>query len=223
MNNCAEPCSFHPDGLGCRCKALDIKTLDEDLNDAHVMTLTGDNSDLLISPFPNTYCNGRTVCIGDIQLNSPLNYEDVNEYNVTVRVVDAGQLATELRVQIFVSDVNEPPTFADKSSLMALQIPENAAVGDVVGTFVVQTNAATKFSLKSMLEAFDFVDVSSAMHLLLRHHRQAAEVRHCSIAIVVNEALDFEMKKTYDFQITIRDRSDPSSALWTLHRRDYCQ
>ncbi|RWS18636.1 neural-cadherin-like protein, partial [Leptotrombidium deliense] len=73
----------------------------------------------------------------DIYVNYPLDYERIQEYNLTVRVENNGiqQLASEATVYIIVEDVNdETPIFANKEHATVLE-------GMPPATFVTKVEA----------------------------------------------------------------------------------
>ncbi|XP_066147632.1 neural-cadherin isoform X5 [Euwallacea fornicatus] len=73
----------------------------------------------------------------DIKVNHPLDYEQIKEYNLTIRVENNGvqQLASEAIVYIQLEDVNdEIPLFTEREQETVLE-------GEPIGTKVTQVNA----------------------------------------------------------------------------------
>ncbi|MCL4122401.1 UNVERIFIED_CONTAM: hypothetical protein GTU68_032120, partial [Idotea baltica] len=73
-------------------------------------------------------------------VNYPLDYESIQEYNLTVRVENNGpqQLASEATIYVVIEDVNdEIPLFTEREHVILLE-------GEPIGTKVTQINAIDK-------------------------------------------------------------------------------
>ncbi|XP_059351786.1 neural-cadherin-like [Daphnia carinata] len=82
--------------------------------------------------------NGHTWA--DIKVNHPLDYENIKEYNLTIRVENNGvqQLASEATVYIVLEDVNDDiPLFTEREQETVLE-------GEPIGTGVTRVNAIDK-------------------------------------------------------------------------------
>jgi surface-anchored protein len=102
-------------------------TSDPDVSDSFTYSLvagTGDTGNAAFELVDN-----------QLRTTSSFNFEAQSSYSIRVRSTDSGSLSTDKVFTITVSDVNEAPT---EISLSSSSIPENAAIGSVVGTLSSQ-------------------------------------------------------------------------------------
>ena len=147
---------------------------------------------------------------GQIQVKSPLDYETKKKYSVivTVKVSLAGAGGASLDpnapgdyvvpVTINVTDVNEPPSFADDTATRA--IDENSAVGTAIGAVVTATDpdGVTKFNtLTYGLSGTDAakLDIDSGTG---------------QIKVKTGNIPDYEAKTSYSVNVTVHDGKNAS-------------
>lgn len=134
---------------------------------------------------------------GEIRLapGAALDFSTKSLYEVHVHVTDSGLPtgAVTKRIQIEITDENNPPVFNDLSSL---SIPENASQGDVIGAFSASDrDAGTEFTFAILAgnagEQFA-LDASTG-----------------ELSVARNNAFDFESKAEWEISVQVTDNGTP--------------
>ncbi|MFN5529702.1 MAG: choice-of-anchor M domain-containing protein [Planctomycetaceae bacterium] len=102
-------------------------TSDPDASDSFTYSLVAGTGDTGNAAFE--------IVDNQLRTTDSFNFEAQSSYSIRVRSTDSGSLSTDKVFTITVSDVNEAPT---EISLSSSSIPENAAIGSVVGTLSSQ-------------------------------------------------------------------------------------
>ncbi|XP_043210951.1 neural-cadherin-like isoform X4 [Amphibalanus amphitrite] len=143
--------------------------------------------------------NGETWA--DIQVNQPLDYEDIKEYNLTIRVENNGaqQLASEATIYIVLDDVNdEIPLFTEREQETVLE-------GEPPGTKVTQVNAIDKDGTFPNKQVYYSIIDSPR-----NEGKDFFEINEHTGEIFTKKTFDREYKQAYALEVAARDGA-PSS------------
>lgn len=162
-----------------------VAITDADENDTHTYSITGGNS---AGAFKIGSANG------EIRVNSsaPLNFETTPQFNLTVKVVDAGGNFDEDTITINVTDQNEKPVIGNQTFN---GLSEAAPNGTVVGTV-----AATDPDGDSL--SFTRVSGSAAF---------AINANSGQVTVADNTLLDFETQPSPKFVVSVSDGKGQSA------------
>ncbi|GAB6020929.1 hypothetical protein CHUAL_003573 [Chamberlinius hualienensis] len=171
-------------------------------NDARVRYETVPGNTVQTNKFKTFYVtpddDGSSV---RLLVSKPLDYEDVKEYNLTIRAVNYGSppLATETTVSIKVTDVNdEIPEFAEAESLTVLE-------GELAGTKVGQLHATDKDSTYPFnLVTFSLVGPSQ-IDQMFKINNETGEIS-------TNYVFDRELNETIQIRVKITDGAPSARA-----------
>ena len=137
---------------------------------------------------------------GDLSVESPLNFEEMDEYSLTVQARGASSVVMAIQV-IEVQDANEPPEFVTECAIAgscSFSEPEGGSVNMAVGT-VVATDP----------------DIRNPSFSMLRYGIESATAVPFSVSdvgeITTTEVLDFESTPSYSFTLTVQDSGSPPS------------
>ncbi len=112
-----------PENSNASLAIATLSTIDQDGNDTFSYSLVsgagGDDNDRF------------SIVAGQLFARASFDFESKNNYSIRVRSTDAGGLSVEKSLAIIVSDVNEPSSAINLSSIA---IAENSGVGALVGT-----------------------------------------------------------------------------------------
>lgn len=101
-----------------------LTTTDEDASDTHTYTLVPGEGD--------TDNDSFEIVDGELVSKAQFNFEEKSSYSVRVETTDAGGLTFEKSFTINITDANDEPTAI---STTTLELPENEAIGTVIGQF----------------------------------------------------------------------------------------
>lgn len=130
----------------------------------------------------------------DICVNSPLDFERINQYNLTVRVQNNGvqQLGSEATVHIYLKDVNdEIPLFIEKEQETVLE-------GMPIGTKVTQVEAIDRDGTEPFNKVFYSIVSKDKDKSPFRIERDNGE-------IYTNMEFDREEKQAYAILVKAED------------------
>lgn len=96
-----------------------LGTTDDDITDTHTYSVSG------------TDAASFKIILNELRTAEKFNFEDNNEYEVTLTVTDNGGLSYSSDLTIGVNDVNDAPT---SLSLSNAEIPEELAAGTIIGS-----------------------------------------------------------------------------------------
>ncbi|XP_037085943.1 neural-cadherin-like isoform X3 [Pollicipes pollicipes] len=143
--------------------------------------------------------NGETFA--DIQVNQPLDYETIKEYNLTIRVENNGaqQLASEATIYIVLDDVNdEIPLFTEREQETVLE-------GEPAGTKVTQVNAIDKDGTFPNKQVY-YAIIDSPRN----EGKDFFEINEHTGEVFTKVTFDREEKQAYALEVAARDGA-PSS------------
>ena len=157
------------------------------------VTATDPEGDTLAYSLIGSGSNNFAVDAGGqitVAANTNLDHEGTsNSYSVTVMVTDGMATAT-IVVNITVTDVNEPPAFADDVST-TIEVAENSAAGTNVGAPYTATDPDNGDTL-----AYSLTGVGSERFVV------AADGQ---ITVAANAVLDFEETPSYTLTLGVKD------------------
>ena len=138
---------------------------------------------------------------GQLQTKSALDYETKNSYSVTVGVTEGTETAS-ITVAISITDVNEAPTFPTTTDT-TLEIAENTAAGENIGTAVTATDPDTA-------DGDTDVNPTDANVDLLTYSLDATsdavfDIESSTGQLKTEAALDFETDDEYEVTVTASD------------------
>ena len=185
-----------PAGTATRAVAENTAT-DQDFGDP-VEATDQDDGDSVTYSMEGTDAASFGIGSGSGQLKTvaALDHTDKDSYSVTVVATDTAGAKGRIDVTITVTDVNEAPAFP-ASETGTRSIPENTAAGQNIGAAVAAEDPDDGDTLIYSLGgtdagSFDF-DTSTGQ-------------------IKTKDALDFEMKASYEVAVSVRDSRDGSGS-----------
>lgn len=168
---------------------LNKNVTDPDVGDTRTFVMTYPEG-FIHRPFAISTQTGQ-IFISD----ASVNYEFINEYNVTVRISDKGGLFDEEKVTIRVIDLPEAPIF---EPITQPSIDENAPAGTSMQAFDQNVTLvasdddgdALTFSIVSCLPALRF---------------SISRIDDESALVVSTEPLNFEVVSSYSITVSVTD------------------
>jgi gliding motility-associated-like protein len=145
-----QECSIS-EGVAIGTYVATVNAFDVDKNQTLTFAITGGNTNAAFKIDKNT---------GDITVNNPneIDYEVHPQFVLTIRATDNASvpLSTEATMTIDIVDINYAPTSID---LTNNQIPENSAIGTLVGTLSAsdpETTETFTFGMPNVTDTNDF-------------------------------------------------------------------
>ncbi len=136
--------------------------------------------------------------LGKLQTKSALDYEDKNQYSVTVSVSD-GSLEDTITVTINVTDVaeNNAPVFGEGDTATR-SVAEDTGTGQDIGSAVEATDADSSDTLTYSLGGTDEASFS---------------IVSTSGQLRTKATLDFESKSSYEVTVSVSDGKGGSDSI----------
>jgi len=166
-----------------------INAEDEDIGQEHTYSITSGN-------YGNMF--GITRCGGQLfSMNGDLDFEGTPAYNLTITVADSGEkiggsFTAETIATVFLTNVNERPTFNTSQDLWFLA--ENLPVGTMLEPVAVD---ATDPDGDDLMLTVQVVDGNQLV--------PAFRVQNGSLHLFSNVVLDFEQKDFFRLILTVND------------------
>ena len=153
-----------------------LTTTDEDANDTHTYTLTGDDAEHF------------EIVNGQLKLKDGVsaNYEEKNTYNVTVTATDSGGLSISSDYAVTINDINDAPTAINISGSLYVN---DGTTGGVVGDITTEDEDA----------------VDSHTYTLSGPNAASFEIVNGQLKLKDNIKADYIMKSSYNVTVTSTD------------------
>ena len=141
-----------------------------------------------------------------------LDYENKNEYRVTVRVTDNGEdkgftnLSDEAVITIQVTDEDEKPGFDDKNP--TFYVDENSKASTLVGTVTAKDDDCKDNACTALTYVLVASDVSANANDVNEFKIDPSTGK---ITVAQDSTLDYEVKNEYKVRVVVFD-GDPTSA-----------
>ena len=135
---------------------------------------------------------------GRIRSLTPLDYEKVNSYNLTVVATDGGGLKTSTSVSISVTDVNDNAPKFDRNHPYTRSESENLDSNHVVGTVIARDADSGQFR-----SVIDFTGILKAKKVLDRE-----SVARYSLVVTATDRSNPMLSSSTTVEVIILDKND---------------